>query len=290
MIKRAEIAKDTLHKHSKTFSFASFFLGDETVNKVARLYSFCRAVDDIADEGECIGIARKNLNSISKDLELGMSSNEITSDFLLLASECNIDVHAARELLEGVMCDLDPVIMIDEQALDHYCYQVAGTVGLMMCPILGVTDSNALMYACDLGKAMQLTNICRDIHEDALRERIYIPQTLLQVGITKEPTKKKEEMEMARACQKLLLRADILYEKAELGLAYLPLRSKICILVASRLYKAIGTKLLKKNCRYWEGRVFTTRSEKIILTVRMLLSLWVNPKFWIKKPYAKDKM
>ena len=70
MIKRAEIAKDTLHKHSKTFSFASFFLCDETVNKVARLYSFCRAVDDIADEGECIGIARKNLNSISKDLEL----------------------------------------------------------------------------------------------------------------------------------------------------------------------------------------------------------------------------
>lgn len=163
---------------------------------------------------------------------------------------------------------------------------MAGTVGLMMSPILGTNDEDALKYACDLGKAMQLTNICRDVHEDALKGRIYIPQTLSLSDITKDPAQENEEM--ARACQTLLLRANTLYEKAEWGLAYLPLRSKICILVASRLYKAIGTKLIKKKCMYWEGRVFTSRTEKIIITLRTLFVLWFNPKFWIKTSYAKD--
>ena len=286
MIEQTETARDTLIKHARTFSFASFFLGKETVDKAARLYRFCRVVDDIADEGDCPDTARVNLNSISRDLEVGTSRNDVTNDFLSLALECNIDVQAARTLLEGVIFDLDLVTISDEQALEHYCFQVAGTVGLMMSPILGTNDEDALKYACDLGKAMQLTNICRDVHEDALRGRIYIPQTLSLSDITKDPAQENEEM--ARACQTLLLRANTLYEKAEWGLAYLPLRSKICILVASRLYKAIGTKLIKKKCMYWEGRVFTSRTEKIIITLRTLFVLWFNPKFWIKTSYAKD--
>ena len=286
MIEQTETARDTLIKHARTFSFASFFLGKETVDKAARLYRFCRVVDDIADEGDCPDTARVNLNSISRDLEVGTSRNDVTNDFLSLALECNIDVQAARTLLEGVIFDLDLVTISDEQALEHYCFQVAGTVGLMMSPILGTNDEDALKYACDLGKAMQLTNICRDVHEDALKGRIYIPQTLSLSDITKDPAQENEEM--ARACQTLLLRANTLYEKAEWGLAYLPLRSKICILVASRLYKAIGTKLIKKKCMYWEGRVFTSRTEKIIITLRTLFVLWFNPKFWIKTSYAKD--
>lgn len=286
MIEQTETARDTLIKHASTFSFASFFLGKETVDKAARLYRFCRVVDDIADEGDCPDTARVNLNSISRDLEVGTSRNHVTNDFLSLALECNIDVQAARKLLEGVIFDLDLVTISDEQALEHYCFQVAGTVGLMMSPILGTNDEDALKYACDLGKAMQLTNICRDVHEDALKGRIYIPQTLSLSDITKDPAQENEEM--ARACQTLLLRANTLYEKAEWGLAYLPLRSKICILVASRLYKAIGTKLIKKKCMYWEGRVFTSRTEKIIITLRTLFVLWFNPKFWIKTSYAKD--
>jgi|TARA_B110000967_G_scaffold2562_1_gene2705 phytoene synthase len=286
MSEQTKRARDTLTKHARSFSFASFFLGEKTIDKAARLYRFCRVVDDIADEGDCPDTARLYLNSISRDLELGTSTNDVTNDFLSLALECNIDVQAARTLLEGVIFDLDPVTMSDECALDHYCYQVAGTVGLMMSPILGTNDEDALKYACDLGKAMQLTNICRDIHEDALKGRIYIPQTLSLSDITKDPA--QENKEMAQACQKLLLRANTLYEKAEWGLAYLPLRSKLCILVASRLYKAIGTKLIKKKCRYWEGRVFTSRSEKIIIALRTLFVLWFNPKFWIKTSYAKD--
>lgn len=286
MIEPPETARDVLVKHAKTFSFASFFLGKERTEKAARLYRFCRVVDDIADEGDCPQTARVNLNKIHNDLKAGVSINPITNDFLSLASECEIDLQAACHLLEGVIFDLDPVTIKDDEALDYYCYQVAGTVGLMMSPILGTHNHHALRYACDLGKAMQLTNICRDIHEDAIRGRIYIPQTQVLFDITENPERQNDEV--AQACQTLLLRANRLYDQAERGLAYLPLRSKLSILVASRLYKAIGQKLIKNKCRYWGGRIFTTRSEKIVITLHTLIILWFNPKFWIKTAYAKN--
>ena len=281
-----ESARDVLAKHAKTFSFASSFLGEERTGKAARLYRFCRVVDDIADEGDCPDTARNQLNLIRNDLKLGSSNNLITKDFLALAAECNLEIQAAHDLLEGVISDLNPVAIQDDAALDHYCYQVAGTVGLMMSPILGTHDQDALKYACDLGKAMQLTNICRDIQEDALRGRIYVPKTLTSFDVTKHLNQQNEAV--ARACQVMLLRADELYTKAEFGLAYLPLRSKLCILIASRLYKAIGVKLLKKECAYWEGRVFTTRFEKIMTTSYALITLWLRPKFWLKTPYAEN--
>ena len=166
--------KQVLARHGKSFYWASKFLGVELADRAARLYQFCRYVDDLADgdlpdRQESLEDIRARL--AGKELAAGL---EIEA-FIVLANSNNIPLSAASELLDGMLSDQNPTAVADEAELLRYCHAVAGTVGLMMCRVLNCVEPRADSFAIDLGVAMQLTNISRDILEDAKMGRRYLP-------------------------------------------------------------------------------------------------------------------
>ena len=166
--------KAVLAKHGKSFYWASLFLGSKLADRAARLYLFCRFVDDLADgdlphRKESLEDIRARLKGSSQP-----AGPEIEA-FISLASDNNIPLEAARELLDGMLKDQQPTVVKDQAELLRYCHAVAGTVGLMMCRVLNCRHQRADAFAIDLGIAMQLTNIARDVLEDAKMGRRYLP-------------------------------------------------------------------------------------------------------------------
>ena len=173
----AEDAADRmLAAHGKSFHWARRFLGPVAARQATLLYAFCRFLDDIADGDLPGGLPR--LRAIDMALidgtvgDLPPDMAEVAT-FLALSQEAAIPRAAARDLIAGLIFDQGTVALENQAALIVYAYQVAGTVGLMMAPILGRRDPRADAFAVDLGIAMQLTNIARDVGEDALERRIY---------------------------------------------------------------------------------------------------------------------
>ena len=256
------------------------------------MYKFCRLIDDIADKTQDYSLAIKKIISFKQDIENGFSRHPVISDLLDLVNEKSLDIEAIYSLLNGILSDLSKVRIQNEDELIEYCYKVAGTVGILMCPILGAKNSNAYSFAADLGIAMQLTNICRDIKEDAINNRIYIPSKLINTDNSKllieEPV--KSGVDARSACAKLLKIADKYYRRSEYGLAYLPFRSKLCVLIAGRSYKEIGNKLKGGNYIYWENRVFTSLPDKIWIAIKSIYSLFTNKHYWVLQDEYRYKL
>ncbi|UOG92786.1 MAG: phytoene/squalene synthase family protein [Candidatus Thiothrix sulfatifontis] len=255
-----------LRKHGKTFYFASHLLGKTEALRCARLYAFCRYIDDIADESPDKVWADQQLADIYQQIEQRQARDVYAIDFLALAAECEFSPQPALELIKGVRGDLQHQQLRDEQELMHYCYRVAGTVGLMICGVLGMRDPTALPFAIDLGIAMQLTNIARDIKEDAAAERVYLPVQLIGAvqpqAISEPDAFMQAYLKIGIAC--VLDKAEEYYESAEHGLGFLPWRSRLAILVASRLYRAIGLRLCRQQLAFWQGRTVVPVSEKLL--------------------------
>ncbi|MGB2001588.1 MAG: squalene/phytoene synthase family protein [Porticoccaceae bacterium] len=271
-------SKQILAHHGKSFYWASLFLGSELAERAAQLYQFCRFVDDLAD-GD-LPDREESLEDIRARLDGGNrpAGPEIEA-FIEFASHNNIPVIAARELLDGMLQDQQPTAVKDKAELLRYCHAVAGTVGLMMCRVLNCQHSRADAFAIDLGIAMQLTNISRDVLEDAKMGRRYLPATwvdlspaeIVEAGIPcRQP--------VARAIEEMLDLAEDYYKSALLGIQLLPFRSRLAITVALRIYRQIGWVLRRQNLRWWQGRVYVAKSEKALLTLRSLRDLrpiWV---------------
>ncbi len=156
-----------------------------------------------------------------------------------------IPANYPRELLAGMRMDIDKMIYRTWEDLSLYCFRVAGVVGLMMCHIMSLRDETKLDKAVELGQAMQLTNICRDIKEDEEMGRCYIPQEVLDKHrIAQASTKTRSDRErLFPAVIDLLDRAEASYEEAWLGLPYLPFKASLCIAIAMELYRGIGKKI-----------------------------------------------
>ena len=276
-------AIDIFRINSKTFYFASIFLGNSITKKAARLYQFCRLIDDIADKTQDYSLALKEINLFKHDIQSGFSNHPVISDLLDLIHDKKLDHEAINSLISGILSDLSKVRIQNEDELLEYCYKVAGTVGILMCPILGAKDSSACSFAADLGIAMQLTNICRDIKEDAINNRIYLPSILINTDnsrlLIEAPD--KSGIDARIACAKLLKLADKYYKRSEYGLAYLPFRSKICVLIAGRSYREIGNKLKAENYVYWEKRVYTSLPDKVWIAIKAIFSLFTNKRYWV---------
>jgi phytoene synthase len=164
-----------ISRHSKSFNWAGFFLSKETFNKCSVLYDFCRTVDDIADEKNVLEYKKKKLLKFKSDFRNKNFSNNIIKNIYQLLDGDNISYKIVEDLFNGIESDLrEEVIIGTQKDLLIYSYRVAGTVGLMMAKILGVKDRYSLKCAIDLGIAMQLTNIARDVVEDKKRSRTYI--------------------------------------------------------------------------------------------------------------------
>ena len=267
------LSKKILARHGKSFYWASLFLGPKIAERAAQLYQFCRFVDDLAD-GD-LSERKESLEDIRARLEgHSVAAGPETESFLQLASENDIPLIAARELLDGMLSDQTAVAFNSEAELLRYCHGVAGTVGLMMCRVLNCKDQRPDSFAIDLGIAMQLTNIARDVLEDAKMERRYLPASWVNVpASTIAASNVACRAPVASAIKRVLDLAEEYYGSALVGIKLLPFRSRFSITVALRVYRQIGVLLQRRHLRWWDGRVYVSASEKVLLTLRSLLDL-----------------
>ena len=276
-------AEATLTQKGRTFHWARRLMGTLHASRATRLYSFCRLIDDLADEASSVESGKAALLLAADEVAMGRSSHAVIQDGIELMLECGIEQSVVLELISGVASDLRPVQMADEDTLLRYCYQVAGTVGLMMCNILDTTNRSAFPHAVDLGIAMQLTNICRDVAVDAAVGRRYLPASLVgevDPQLLVDPAQSLRP-QVRKSIETLLDIADQYYRSGELGLSYLPVGARSGILVAARVYRAIGTRLRQQDSAYWLGRTVVPPGIKMRVTTQALIAVPFKPSFWM---------
>ncbi|MAH88718.1 MAG: phytoene synthase [Pelagibacterales bacterium] len=281
--------KYLLKRKSKSFYFASIFLSKETFNNCSVLYSFCRQIDDIADNKQ--PNKEKKLKNILKSIiNINDSNNKIDEGIKLLINSKVIEKKCLIELVQGVLLDTRKTIHLsNEIALINYSYLVAGTVGIMMAKLLSNKLVYAYRYAVDLGIAMQLTNILRDILEDASIGRVYFPKSW--INITPEKILKRTintKNSLNRISQKIYDLSEIYYKSAMKGMAFLPFRSRFAILLALNIYRQIGEKIIKNNYSNLIKRESVYTYEKIFCLIKVCIIFIFNINIHIKK-YEHDK-
>ena len=273
-------ARKTLARHGKSFSWATHLFSRDTAADVAILYAFCRQVDDIADHTKTRKASRL-LEQIGADIKAGSSLFPSVNAFIDLRRRHQIDCRIPELLVDTIRLDTGPVRIAHWDDLVRYAYGVAATVGLMMCSIMDVRRQIALPFAIDLGIAMQLTNIARDVVEDARRDRIYIPAEMLDQDISASRLLVGDASvvsTVSHARMVLLKRAAEYYRSADLGMRYIPKRPRLAVLTAARLYEAIGLRILSGSVP-WGERAFIDTKEKARETVGAIGSFLFNPKF-----------
>jgi len=247
-----------LKKHAKSFYWASFFLSSNTLDKCSSLYNFCRTLDDIVDEDNNLSVKKEIFSKFKKDFENKNLDNQIIKDMWSLIDNEGISYQIVLDLFDGVQSDLKENVKFNSnKELIVYSYRVAGTVGLMMAKILNVNDTRSLKGAIDLGIAMQLTNIARDVIEDKKMNRQYI----------------KPDFENIEATLKL---ADMFYESSYTSIKKIPFKYRFAIIVARRVYRQIGRKIIqKRNMENYEksGKIYVNNFGKIYQTILSLFDL-----------------
>ncbi len=267
------IIKETnyLALFAKSFNWAGFFLPKDTYEECSKLYSFCRVLDDVADANQDLEIKKERFNELKeifkeienlKNNDLQSSTFEenkvVISDMIVVSGNKKIPDLVIKDLVDGVESDLKDKIQFNTvKELLVYSYRVAGTVGLMMAKILNVSDKRALKGAIDLGIAMQLTNISRDVVEDYKMNREYI----------------KDDFENIKSTLKL---ADMFYESSFSSLKKIPIRYRFAIIVARRVYRQIGKEIIKKkNIENYKrsGKIYVDNFGKITQTILSFVDL-----------------
>ena len=245
-----------LKTHAKSFYWASFFLASDTLDKCSSLYNFCRTLDDIVDNNDNLDEKREIFLKFKKDFENKNLNNQIIKDMWAVINSENISKQIVIDLFDGVETDLETKVVINSKKdLLIYSYRVAGTVGLMMSKILKVKSKEALKGAIDLGIAMQLTNIARDVCEDKDRNRKYVNHNF-------------------SAIRETINDSEIFYEKSFNSISKIPFRSRFSVIVARRVYKKIGDYILKQNNidNYNRaGKIYVPVFDKVIQTLLSII-------------------
>ena len=250
--------KNYLSVYAKSFSWAGFFLPKKTLNKCSTLYDFCRVADNLADDDDEIENKKKKFDLFEKDFNQKNFNNPIIKNMWVLIEEYDISLKIVRDLLVGIKSDIKETVKLDSKKdLLIYSYRVAGTVGLMMAKILRVSKKSSLKSAIDLGIAMQLTNISRDVIEDFEKKRSYINKNFEEISST-------------------INLAETFYESSFYSIRDIPISFRLSILVARRVYRKIGHKILnKKNFNDYQnsGKVYVSNTEKILETFLSIFDL-----------------
>ena len=257
--------------YAKSFNWAGFFLPKNIYEKCSSLYDFCRTIDNIADDKNELNIKKKNLLIFKNDFINKNFDNLIIKNMWTLMEENKISIKIVEDLFDGIESDLNEVVKFNKKKeLLIYSYRVAGTVGLMMAKILGVQNKNSMKSAIDLGIAMQLTNISRDVIEDMNNNRFYINHDFETIKNT-------------------LSMADLFYESSFASIKEIPFRFRFAILVARRIYRKIGTKILhKKNIYNYNrsGKIYVANLGKLYQTFLSILDLikliFINEKYHLR--------
>ena len=250
--------KNYISIYAKSFSWAGFFLPKETFKKCSALYDFCRIIDNIADDNEKIENKEKKFNHFENDFNQKNFDDPIIKNMWDLIEEFNISLKIVQDLLTGIKSDIkDKVKLNTKKDLLVYSYRVAGTVGLMMAKILKVNKKSSLKSAIDLGIAMQLTNISRDVIEDSENNRFYINENFEEILST-------------------INLADTFYENSFYSIKDIPISFRFSILVARRVYRKIGDKIKnKKNLENYQnsGKIYVSNVEKVLETFLSIFDL-----------------
>ena len=250
--------KSYLSVYAKSFSWAGFFLPKETFKKCSALYDFCRVADNIADDDEKIENKERKFSYFEKDFNQKNFKDPIIKNMWDLIEEFNISLKIIQDLFNGIKSDIKVKVKFNSKKdLLIYSYRVAGTVGLMMAKILKVNKKNSLLSAIDLGIAMQLTNISRDVVEDSKNNRFYVDKNFEEISST-------------------INLADTFYENSFYSIKDIPINFRFSILIARRIYRKIGYKILKKkNLKNYEnsGKIYVSNIEKILETFLSIFDL-----------------
>ncbi len=251
-------SKNYLSVYAKSFNWAGFFLPKKTYKKCSALYDFCRVADNIADNQEKLEIKEIKFKQFENDFTQKNFDNLIIKNMWELIDEFEISVKIIEDLLDGIKSDIKNKVKLNSKKdLLIYSYKVAGTVGLMMAKILGVNKKSSLKSAIDLGIAMQLTNISRDVIEDSKINRFYINENFEEIYST-------------------IKLADTFYNNSFYSIKEMPLNFRFSILVARRIYRKIGYKIINKKTfeNYKKsGKIYVSNIEKVIETIFAFLDL-----------------
>ncbi|SHM47579.1 phytoene/squalene synthase family protein [Phytopseudomonas punonensis] len=272
-----EHANQSIAVGSKSFAAASKLFDEHTRRGAVMLYAWCRHCDDVIDGQvaghDAVSISREeaerrlaHLKAQTRAVYNGEELNDPAfAAFRQVVRAHQIPEQHALEHLAGFEMDVleRRYLSIDDTL--QYCYHVAGVVGLMMARVMGARDEPTLDRACDLGLAFQLTNIARDIVDDAAVGRCYLPEQWLEemnvprdqvAGILHRPA-------VTVLGQRLVELAEPYYASAEAGLAALPWRSAWAVATAAAVYRQIGMKVLEAGEHAWDERISTSKAEKI---------------------------
>ena len=268
--------KNYLSIYAKSFNWSGFFLPKKIYYKCSVLYDFCRTIDNIADQNKDLEIKKEELGEFRKKFEQKSKGDSVIKNMWDLMDERNISKKIVEDLFDGVNSDLKKEVKIEtEKELLIYSYRVAGTVGLMMAKIFGVKKKESLQRAIDLGIAMQLTNIARDVVEDEKKNRVYLI---------------KNSNDIFKSIKNIILKADSFYDSSFEGIKDIPLNSRFSIIVARRVYRQIGKEILsKRDIQSYRraGKIYVSNFGKIIQTLFSLKDLIIL--FFIKKKkYEKE--
>jgi 15-cis-phytoene synthase len=250
--------KSYLSIYAKSFNWAGFFLPKETYKKCSTLYDFCRVADNIADDDNNLEIKESKFKKFENDFNQKNFDDPVIKNIWGLIDEFNISIKIIRDLLDGIRFDIKKKVKLNSRKeLLIYSYRVAGTVGLMMAKILNVSKKNSLRSAIDLGIAMQLTNISRDVIEDSKNNRFYINENFDEISST-------------------IKLAETFYKNSFYSINDIPINFRFSILVARRVYRKIGYKIINKNNfeNYKSsGKIYVSNFEKTLETFFSIFDL-----------------
>ena len=244
--------KSYLSIYAKSFNWAGFFLPKHTYQNCSKLYSFCRILDNIADDQDTIASKEQKFKDFKQLYLKNNSNNSIVEDMKELEKNYDISKNVINDLFDGIESDIKETVKFkSENDLLLYSYRVAGTVGLMMAKILGVKTITSLKAAINLGVAMQLTNISRDVIEDSINNRFYIHHSMDDIKST-------------------IKISEVFYDNSFYSIKEIPINLRFAILVARRVYRKIGRKIMKINsfeAYKNSGKIYVNNLEKVLETV-----------------------
>lgn len=244
--------KSYLSIYAKSFNWAGFFLPKHTYQNCSKLYSFCRILDNIADDQDTIVNKEQKFKDFKELYLKNTSNNSIVEDMKELEKNYDISKNVINDLFDGIESDIKETVKFkSEKDLLLYSYRVAGTVGLMMAKILGVKTLTSLKAAINLGVAMQLTNISRDVIEDSINNRFYIHHSMDDIKST-------------------IKISEVFYDNSFYSIKEIPINLRFAILVARRVYRKIGRKIMKINsfeAYKNSGKIYVNNLEKVLETV-----------------------
>lgn len=272
-----QYCKDKAAQSGSSFYYSFMFLPSDKRRAITALYAFCREVDDVVDENSDENVARTTLawwRTEVTSIYTGTPQHPVARALVPVVKQYNLPPEHFQEIINGMEMDLQQHQYADFKALQQYCYRVASVVGLLAAEIFGYTDPNTLKYAHDLGLAFQLTNIIRDVGEDARRGRIYLPLGELALfGVhVNDILDNKESEGFQKLMQFQVDRAQRYYQRAFEQLPAVDRKSQRTGLIMAAIYRTTLEEIVDSGCHVLKERVSLTPLHK----------LWLAWKTWVK--------